>query len=305
MKKSIGIKVFIKAAALSAGLLVGGCGFLERKGVDSLTPFLGHTVDNLLMFDNARLAKEGLPGQILLIAALSEFSPDNPKLSTLASQAYASLGLLVEEEDPAYAEEVYAIGKAYGLRALSGSNPKIQKGIAEGTRMAYLSEHLQKDDVPAAFWYGMNTGLGLMLALYGRVEPLEEEHPQKVAQMGDLSQVFQRILELDDSYFFYAPRLFEGAYLMLIGPLMGGGPDPASKEFAIAFEKTHNRFLLAHVFYARYFLVNLPDQDRFRAVLSYVMETDVNVMPEASLANAIAKEKAKWLLEHQNVFFNP
>lgn len=305
MKKSIGIKVFMRAVALSGGLLAAGCGFLERKGVDLATPFLGHTVDNLLMLDNASLAKEGLAGQILLITALSEFSPNNAKLLTLASQAYASLGLLVEEEDPTYAKEVYAIGKDYGLRALSASNPKIQKGIVKGSRMAYLSEHLQKDDVPAAFWYGMNTGLDLMLALDGRVEPLEVDHPQKVAQMGDLSQIFQKILELDDSYFFYAPRLFEGAYLMLIGPLIGGGPDVASKEFAIAFEKTNNRFLLAHVFYARYFLVNLPDQSRFQAVLSYVMKTDANVMPEASLANAIAKKKAKWLLEHQNIFFNP
>ncbi len=295
----------VAALVLAGCCLLTSCSFLERKGVDTATPFLEHTVNNLLRLENARLAKEGLAGQILLISALCEFTPQNATLLTLASQAYASFGLLVEEEDPGYAEEVYEVGKGYGLQALAYENHAFQEGLARGTKIAYMADRLKKDDVPAAFWYGMNTGLGLMLALDNRVVPLESDHPEKVAQMGDLAELFKKILELDDSYFFYAPRLFQGAYYMLIGPLIGGGSEPASREFSIAFKKTENRFLLTHVFYARYYLTNLPDKGRFQKTLTYVLNTQADVMPEAALANAIAKEKARWLLEHQDLFFNP
>jgi len=76
----------------TAGILVvgmAGCGFIERKGVDTATPLLSRTVDNMMRLKSARLAESGLPSQILLISALVEFTPNNPRLLTIASQAYA------------------------------------------------------------------------------------------------------------------------------------------------------------------------------------------------------------------------
>jgi hypothetical protein len=276
------------------GMLGFGCSFMERHGVNTATPMLKGVVDNLMKLESAELAKEGLPGQILLISALTEFSPKNSQLLALASQAYASYGLVVEWNDPGYAIELYDIGKKYGLRALCSNNRAFEKGLKKGEHVSDLVEKITKKDVPAAFWYGLNGGLRVIL---------EMDSPYVLAGLGDITKIFERIIVLDDAYFYYSPHLFQGAYYAISGPMLGGGLEKAQKEFDAAFKKNQNTFLLAHVFYARYYAALALDEALFDKTVEYVLKTPTNVLPEARLANAIAKQKAEWLKANKGRFF--
>ena len=289
MKAGLGI-----VCSVAGMFLVSGCSFMERQGVNMTTPLLKDMVNNIMKLQSAELAQEGLPGQILLISALVEFSPKNDQLLALASQAYASYGLSVEWEDPAYAIELYNIGKKYGLRALRLNNRAINDGLEKGRHLSDVIEEMQKSDVPAAFWYGLNSGLGVMLQM---------DDPYALTELGDTTKVFERILKLQDDYFYYSPHLFQGAYYAMSGPMLGGGADKARKEFRVAFKKTDNKFLLAHVFYARYYAAMALDEPLFDKTLEYVLKTPAESLPEARLANSIAKKKAEWLKANKDKFF--
>lgn len=281
-------------SAISVAGFLSSCSFVERKGVDTLQPTLNHTVDNLMGFQSASVAKEGLPGNALLISALVEFSPNNDKLLALASEAYAAWGLILEWEDPKFAAEIYEIGRDYGLRALKVRNKNIRKGLESGKHMIDLAQYLKKGDVPAAFWYGLNAGLRVML---------EMDDPNILIGIGDATRTFDRLIVLDDSYFNYAPHLFQGAYAIIAGPMLGGGTEKAKKEFDIAFQKTDNKFLLAHLFYARYYATGVYDESLFDKSIDYILKTPASIFPEMQLPNDISKRKALWLKNNKGKFF--
>jgi len=91
---------------------------------------------------------------------------------------------------------------------------------------------MTKKDVPAAFWYGLNGGLRVIL---------EMDSPYVLTGLGDITKIFERIIVLDDSYFYYSPHLFQGAYYAISGPMLGGGLEKAQKEFDAAFKKVRTR----------------------------------------------------------------
>lgn len=288
--KSWRVRVFV-SAFLS---LTAGCAFVERQGVNTATPFLKDTVDKIMMLDSASLASEGLPGQLLLISAMAEFSPKNDELLALACQGYTSYGLILELEDPEYADELYGIAQDYGLKALRYNNVAIDEGLTEGKHLVDLTKELTKGDTYHAFWYAMAAGLKTMLNL---------SDPYALTALGDVNGIMDRVLELDESFFFYSPHLFRATYYAMSGPMLGGGPKKAQKEFGYVFEKTQNRFLLAHAFYAQYYAAGMVDEALFDKTLDYILKTPNGVLPEARLANDIAKKKAAWLKAHKGLYF--
>jgi len=108
-----------------------------------------------------------------------------------------------------FAAEIYEIGRDYGLRALKVRNREIRKGLETGKHMIDLAQYLKKGDVPAAFWYGLNAGLRVML---------EMDDPNILIGIGDATRTFDRLIVLDDTYFNYAPHLFRGPTPSLRAP---------------------------------------------------------------------------------------
>jgi hypothetical protein len=275
-------------------MLAAGCSVVERQGVNAGAPLLKDLVDKVMTLESASLAEEGLPGQLLLISALVEFSPKNDQLLAVACQGYTSYGLIVELEDPGYADELYGLAQDYGLRALRYRNVAVDEGLTEGKHLVDLNKELTKGDVFQAFWYAMASGLKTMLNL---------SDPYALTALGDVNSVMDRIVELDETFFYYSPHLFRAAYYALSGPMLGGGPEKAQKEFGYVFEKTQNKFLLAHAFYAQFYAAGIIDETLFDKTINYILSTPSDVLPKARLANEIAKKKALWLKAHKDRFF--
>jgi len=294
MKQNIFKSNLIKVVSVILIFAYSSCAFVERKAIDIIAPALPDAIENIMAFESAKIATKGLPGLALLISALIGFSPENPTLLAVASEAYTAYGLLLEWDDPKLAIQAYKLGKDYGLRALKCNNSDIREGLEENKHMYDIANKIEKDDIPAAFWYALSYGLGIMLQM---------DDPEKLMGLADVTSIVDRIMELDHTYFYYTPHLFKGAYAVIAGPLMGGGVDKAIKEFEIAFKGTGNRMLLAHVFYARYFATGIVDEQLYDKTLNYILETPNDVLPEGRLINSIAKIKANWLLKNKGEFF--
>jgi hypothetical protein len=118
-----------------------------------------------------------------------------------------------------------------------------------------------------------------------------------------LEATIWRILALDDSFYYGSPHLLMAVYMAARPAFIGGSLTKAKEHFDQAFALGDGKFLSAKVLYARYYAIRLGDRVLFEKTLQAVIETPVDEVPELTLANTLAKEKARELLEKVDDYF--
>lgn len=270
-----------------------GC---ARMGVNILgAPMISNMVENISQTKNTRLAKEGLASQVLLATAITEMSPNNIDLLAETSFLYCAYGLFMEDEDPAYAKELYALGKEYGIRALK-QNRRFHTGLESGEKISALTDSLNKKYAKALCWSGVNGGLSIILNL---------DDPGALIEMADIIAMVKRSVVLDESYFYGVGKIFLGAYYALVPEYLGlgGGEDNSRKMFQEARKITDNRFLLVDLFEARFLATTIEDETLFSQKLNQVLSADPSLLKQARLINELSKVKAKHYLKNQSKYF--
>lgn len=249
---------------------------------------------------------------LTMMKMLEAFQHDNPKnknYQILLSRSYSNyaFGFLewnmlkykgVDEAKRALneqrAKDFYLKGKQFGLEALN-RNSAFEKYLNKDL------EHFQKalqsfgrGAVPELFWTAMN---------WGSYINLNKTSPMAIAEYPKVEAIMQRVLELDENYFYATPQIFFG-YSYGSRPAMFGGNLGKSKEFFEKALRAYNRkFLLALVMYAQSYAVQSQDRELFTSLLNEVLSTNADVLPEQRLANELAKLRAKWLLDNINSIF--
>jgi hypothetical protein len=120
--------------------------------------------------------------------------------------------------------------------------------------------------------------------------------PERVAMM-------QRVLELDESYFYGGAHLFFATIYSSRPKMLGGDIEKSRQHFERCFEFAQEKFLLPYVYYARYYATRTFDAELFISTLNKIIATPDDILPEQRLPNAIAKQKASILLKKSEEFF--
>jgi hypothetical protein len=203
--------------------------------------------------------------------------------------------MMVEDTDPAFASELYAIGKEYGLRALK-QNTKFKKGLQDGKHIPDLVQYLGKRDLDAMAWTGVNTGLWIFMNM---------EDSASLIEIADAVALVQRSLEIDENYYFGLGKVFIGAYYALIPDFFGtgGGPEASAKMFAEARAISNGRLLLVDVFEARFLDTQLKNREEYIRKLEHVLAADDGILQGFESFTKIAKLKARHYLDHMNEYF--
>ena len=113
----------------------------------------------------------------------------------------------------------------------------------------------------------------------------------------------QRTLELDDSFYYGSPHLLMAVYFAARPDIIGGNINKAKEHFDKAFSLGADKLLSGKVLFARYYAVRLRDRVLFARTLQGVIDAPVDEVPELTLANTLAKEKAREMLEKMNDYF--
>ena len=132
---------------------------------------------------------------------------------------------------------------------------------------------------------------------------LNLDRVEALANVPMLKATLQRVIELDGGFYYGSPHLNMAVYLAAIPPIAGGNLDKAKEHFDEAFALGADNLLLAKVLFARYYAVRLRDRALFEKTLQQVMEAPVDEIPELTLSNTLAKEKAGELLERADEYF--
>jgi hypothetical protein len=241
-----------------------------------------------------RMLREGMPAYLMLIDGMIQAVPDNDRLLLAGAQSYSSFAsLFLEDQDKEYANLLYEKGKGYALRSLEarGFRDPLQRSFddfKEGLK------RLTKRDVPYIFWTATCWANWIRLNL---------DSVEAVSELPRVEWMMRRALELDEGFYYGGPHLFMGIWFASRPKIAGGDLKKAEEHFLRALDLGRGKFLMAHVYYAKYYARNKMDKGLFVTTLQRVLEAPLDTSPELVLPNTVAKKEARELLNHVGEYF--
>jgi hypothetical protein len=241
-----------------------------------------------------RILREGMPAYLMLIDGMIQAWPDNDRLLMAGAQSYSSFAsLFVDDHDKEYANSLYTRGKHYALRSLEmrGFKEPLQRPFDD---FKQALKRLGKKDTPYLFWAATCWANWIRLNL-DSIEALSE--------LPRVEWMMNRVLEVDEGFYYGGPHLFMGIWFASRPKIAGGDLQMAREHFLKALDLGQGKFLMAYVYYAKYYAQKMMDRELFVSTLQKVLETPAETSPDLILANTVAKKEAKELLGHVGDYF--
>jgi hypothetical protein len=289
MKQSlIGFSLFLSLLAFSA------CLPCKKLTVGSTATLLEEVARASYKQSDLRLIHEGMPAYLMLMDGMIEAWPDNERLLIAAVQGYSSYAsVFVEDQDKEYAKLLLGKGRGYALRSLElrGLKDPLQKNFDDFKEDV---KRLGKKDVPYLFWSATCWASWINLNL---------ESMEALAELPKVESMMQRVLELDEGFYYGGAHLFMGIWFASRPKIAGGDLKKAQAHFLRALELGKENFLMAYVYYANYYARPALDKDLFISILQTVLKAPADALPELTLLNTVAKKKAKELLSRVEEYF--
>jgi hypothetical protein len=240
------------------------------------------------------LVRDSMAANLKFIEAMLENDPDNSELQLLACQGFASYAFsFIEGPNPKRAKKLYQRAKNYGF-ALLEKRHLVPDAIYDLDAWDKILSHADKEDVPAIFWTAFAWG--------GKIQ-LDRESPSALADIPFVIRLVEQAVILDPTYWFAGPDTFLGFYHGNVPKPIGGNPDLSKQHFETALQVTGRNFLMIQVLYARSYAIQVQDRKLYNALLLEVIASETDELPEAALSNAIAREKAKQMINQSDDFF--
>jgi hypothetical protein len=240
--------------------------------------------------------RDAMPAALVQMDGLIQASPENKYLlATAAENYYAYAFFFVEPTDKQSAEKLYLRARNYAFRALNQN--KAFKKAANGS-LEDFSQALQtfeKEDVPAMYW-AVSSWLAWMRISHSSGFDSVIDFPKIEAMM-------DRMLVLDETFNYGAVHILIGAYYANIPDTLGGIAEGADYHFEQAFDISDSKYLLWHVFYAKYYAFQVQDKQLYLDSLETVVSAPDDLFPKEAFSNRMAKKMAKQMLKETDLLF--
>ena len=283
------ITCFIGAVLLLAGcstgkLVVRGSQSIMDSGIEAMN----HETD-------LQLARAAMPANLKLMEGMLLEDPKNIDLLLFASQGFYGYSYgFIETEDPARAGALYRRCYDYARRTFSLRGFNIDPEIASADDLQAAVAKAGKGDVPAIFWTA---------TCLGKWADMNRDNLAGVAGLSNVAILMQRIIELDDTYYYGAAHMFFGVYYGGLSPMFGGDYALSEQHFQRANEINHDKLLLVDLLHAEFLDRQQLNQAGFHQRLTGILEAPEDLYPQMALVNAISKHKAALLLEQEGEWF--
>jgi hypothetical protein len=241
-----------------------------------------------------KILREGTPAYLMLVDGMIQALPDNDQLLIAGAQSYSSFAsLFVEDQDKEYAKQLFGKGKQYALRSLEARGFKDPLGRPFDDFKEGLN-HLGKKEVPYLFWTATCWVNWIRLNL---------DSVEAISELPRVEEMMKRALELDEGFYYGGPHLFMGIWFASRPKMAGGDLKKAQEHFLRAFHFGQGKFLMAYVYYAKYYAPKIMDKELFTSTLQKVLEIPADTPLDLILVNTVAKKEAKELLNRVEEYF--
>lgn len=281
-------------ALLCLALLVTGCGGLVQQAT---APLIDGLTTAIQKQNDPQTVRDGAPAYLLLADGLAEKSPDDPQTLATAARLYSAyVSAFVLDEDPARALRLSLRARDYAFRAAALVKPKF----------GALHDKPFEEFAPLAdeFQAGDQEWLYLVISTWVGVIQADKGNWDRLAEIAKVKLLTERLLILEEGYYYGAGHLLLGVLAGILPPALGGKPDDAKAHFERAIELSEGKFLLAFVYYAQSYAKVVYDRELYEKLLRRVLDTPADVAPELTLVNTLARRQAETLLAEAETIFD-
>jgi predicted anti-sigma-YlaC factor YlaD len=288
---------------LPLALAIGGaqgCA-LKHLAMNSVANSLAKSGDSFGGDDDPALIRDAAPFSLKLLESLLEELPRHRGLLLAACSGFTQYSYAFVESDAELikdsdyrgfvrlqdrARNMYLRGRDYCLRSLELGYPGIRTRLAADPPGAL--RRMGQADVPLLYWTA---------ASWGRTIAISLDRPALIDDLPAVQALIRRALQIDEA--FKQGALHEVMIALESAPeAMGGSPERAREHFERALTLSSHASAGPYVTFARSVL--LPQQKRveFTEMLNRALEIDVDANRPLRLANILAQQQARFLLEH-------
>ncbi len=287
---------------------LSACG-LKKTAASITSQIMKDGIPSVEEEDDLAYANQASLSSLKLLEAMQRANPNDATILFMLTRSFGSYTFGFVENDileakgsnetfeklaTDRAKRFYSRGKKFGLQLLSknGSFKKSLDGSLDSFKNSLRGFH--KQDVPALFWTAFN---------WGSLINFSKESPDAIAELSRVEAMMNRVLELDEDYYYSSPHEFFGILYASRPPMLGGKPELAKKEFDHVIERTSEKYLMAKVLYAQFYAVQVQNKPLYEKLLREVLSSDAAALPEQRLSNELAKRRAQILLQKEKLFF--
>ena len=298
----------VAATAALCIVALGGCD-VAKFTADSTAGLFTRAAPAFESYWDYELAGEAVPATIVQFEGILRVVPDNEAIISQLAQAYVAYAYgwieadaeeLDFEGDMEQADAQRRRARTMYLRALDLTRHRIRlynedvdvavKGSVEELEEWLEAAFVEKKDAEMLLWHGY---------AWGSFINMSKDDMAAVADLAYAKAFVARSIELDPDYYNAAGYTFMG---VATSSEMAADMDEAKAWFEKALAATERRALQTQVNMARYYAVKTGDRDLFDKLLEEVMDAN-DPLPEARLANTMARERASMYIENADQLF--
>ncbi len=267
---------------------------MDKMMVNMSMPMIDSGIEAMNYETDLQLAEDSMPANLSMLNGMINLHPENAQLHTFAAQAYYGLSYgFNEDSNPKRGSDFYLRGLKHGLTALELNGAKDLKNSPIANFEEQVGK-MGKDNVAAMFWTASN---------WGKWIDMHRDDAEAIAQLARATALMQRVIELEDTFYFGGAHIYFGVYYGSRAPLLGGNYAKSRQHFDRAREITDGKLLITDLLQAQYLARQQQDQQDFHDRLTAILNAPDDLMPELALQNQIAKRKAALLLKKENEWF--
>jgi tetratricopeptide (TPR) repeat protein len=274
-------------------LVLTGC---SQKAfmVKSMDPIMNDMRTAVNRNTDVDLMRDAMPASLVQLDGFIVAAPDDKLILRGAEAYFGYANAFVEDTDKKRASLLYLKARDYGFQVLK-RNKSFAKAV-DGPAPAFkeMLKGFGAGDVPALFWTG-NSWLSWIA--------LNLDNPEAVIDIPKAVALLERVVEVDEAYYYGSAHAALGAYYAAQPKMMGDNTKNAKQHFDRAFEISGGKFLFMYYLYAKFYAYQIQDKDLFVTTLQMIIDTPAEKFPDMAFANEVAKKKAKVLLDNIDMYF--
>lgn len=277
-----------------ATLLLSACstGKMVVKGTESI---MDSSVETMNRETDLDLARDAMPANLKLIEGMLIEDPGNTVMRLYAAEGFYGYAFgFIELENRERASRFYRRCYAHALQALQDTGVPVNPESMSPADLETAIGKAGKKSVPALFWTA---------SCLGKWIDLNRDQLTGIIELSSVAIMMQRVLELDDDFYYGGAHMFFGVYYGGRSPLLGGNHELAEQHFSKAAAINQDRLLIVDLLQAEFLDRQRLDQAGFNKRLTRIIEAPDNLYPEMTLVNGIAKQRARHLLTLEDDWF--
>ncbi len=269
---------------------LSACASLMNRATQRMADNLSNAMLNQ---NDLETVKAGSPAYLIMIDSLIEGDPDNPSILIAGSKLYGSYATtFVDDEDRARRLADKSLN--YARQALCEELKALCDSLEQKLDvMESELVNIQAQQQPLLY--------GFAAAWAGWLQ-INSDDWNAIAQIPKIKALFERSVQLDESYDRGGAHLYLAVLSSQIPPSLGGKPEQGRAHFEKALVLSEGKNLMVHVLYAEYYARLMFEQELHDRLLQQALSSDADV-PGLTLINTLAQQRAAVLLEESSEYF--